>query len=184
MHGARLDIFVGGSMRKVAAFIATIMALSVAPAEAATSPDYKLKCKNGKVSKVWLNPLKIVNNCGTHSKQWVTVRLWNPSGSADPSTVSADIYSVHPGATYDSTTKQGELARHGGWEIGLTTEKTAVLDRGVFCNSGYEDHQPNVFYHEERAYGTVIVYVADDFHSRTKIINIYSKRSSWRPDCG
>jgi hypothetical protein len=148
----------------------------------ATTPDTVLGCENGKVSKVWLSPLKIVNNCGRQSEQWVTVRLWNDSGGG-PSTVSADIYSVQPGATYDSTTNQGDLAWHGGWEIGLTSQQSAGLDGGVFCDSGYQNLQPNVFYYEEQAFGTVVVFAADDFHSRTKIIDIYRKGSAWRANC-
>lgn len=113
-------------MKRLALATCFALALAFAPgqsASASTPPDYKLKCRNGKVSKVWIDgdDLRAVNNCGKHSKQWLMLHAGNEDGSA------TTVYSIQPGASYEDSTK--------GWD-GIQTEGDLYvhLGRGLFCS--------------------------------------------------
>jgi hypothetical protein len=51
--------------------LALALAAPVLSAQASDSPDWEMRCKNGRYAKVWLSPFKVENKCGDHSKQWV-----------------------------------------------------------------------------------------------------------------
>jgi N-formylglutamate amidohydrolase len=94
-----------------------LLALStiITPVQADSKPDYQLRCDNGKISKVWLNPFRVENKCSDHSKQWVEVHLHQ----ADE---DVWIYNIAAGATYKTKYKMT------GWHRVMVD-----LGRGTFC---------------------------------------------------
>lgn len=87
-------------------------------AEAYVRPDFKLKCRNGEYSKVWLKPLKVVNNCGRHSKQWVEV--YAETGDED-----VIVWSVQAKTKYTNPDTSLDISG-----------TSARLGRGRFCGNG------------------------------------------------
>ncbi len=95
--------------------LAVALAAPVVSAEAAGGPDWEMRCKNGKVAKVWLSPFKVENKCGDHSKQWVEMVFLDTDEDSW-------IINVAAGATYK--TAEPIYAEHTAY---------ARLGRGIFC---------------------------------------------------
>jgi len=155
----------GEQVKRVVMMTALMLAMAM-PAHASSAPaDFVFKCRNGKKSKVWLNPFKVVNNCGTHSEQWVTVYVDNYG-------ISTDAYNVQPGATYKDNAS--------GFDISKTD---ATLGRGHFCDSA------TVIGRSETANRTVTSYEAKDpdgneeWDAYWEITTVYRPGSKWRAAC-
>ena len=118
-------------MKKLIVVIAAAVLLAVtipAQAQKTPPPDYSLRCKNGKLAKVWLKPIKVDNQCSDHDKEWV--EFYHQFGDED-------VYLTNIAGGTKWVTKRS-VDKSDNDSTGWGERVYVSLDRGLFCmGDGY-----------------------------------------------